>query len=97
VNVLEYLLEALSKAWDAVKEFFKWIINWIFDALLNAIAYVIESIPSPDFVMNYSVGDLLPDSVLWFCGQAQIPLALTIILGGITFYFFRRILTLGIW
>lgn len=97
MNFVESIIEFFVEAWTVVKDFFKWIINWFFEQMLNAVAYVMESIPAPSFMSNGSLGDTIDPDILWLCGQAGVGEALLILSGAIVFYILRRVLTLGIW
>jgi len=68
-----------------------------FDGLLKGLAYIINKIPAPDFMTNYSMNNYIPEEIVWLLYQSRFDDCLLIISGGIAFYFARRVLTLGIW
>ena len=92
---------------ESIGEFFKGIftelINFltelpilVLQGILGAIATVIEAIPAPDIITT-SITDYIHEDIAWFLVMSNFPAGLAIIGTGITFYFLRRILTLGIW
>ncbi len=94
--------------WDKIKQFVKDLLvelkDWVFDvflrilkAILDGIAWVIEQIEPPDFMMNNNIGDYIHEDVGWFLVQSQVGPALAIVGSAYLFYFLRRVLTLGIW
>lgn len=94
--MFEAIYDFVKGIFNEIVEFFTELPIKVLDGILGAIASIIESIPVPDF-MNVSIGDYIPDDIGWFLSVSSFPACLAIIGAGITFYFFRRILTLGIW
>lgn len=97
MSYVQDLKNFVSQVWDDVREFFTELPVTIFEAFLSAISWVVESIPTPEFMSGTSISDHLTDELVWFAVQIEFPIALGIIASGIGFYFLRRILTLGIW
>jgi len=69
----------------------------IFDEILQAIGDLIASIEPPDTLTTYQITDYIPADIVWLLHMSEFDTCLGIIASGITFYFARRILTLGIW
>lgn len=94
--------------WDEIKKFAADVLEdlkellidffmVIFEGLLDGIATLIEAIPLPDFIGSFSIVDYLPQDILFFLYVSGFGPALGVIGAAYTFYFTRRILTLGIW
>lgn len=72
----------------------------ILTGFLDGVLYLLELIPVPDFMTDYSlqtVFGLLPDSVLYFVQFFGIPQALALIGSGVAFNLLRKVVTLGQW
>lgn len=72
----------------------------VLKGMLDGILYLLEMIPVPDFMTDYSlqtVFGLLPDSVLYFVQFFGIPQALALIGSGVAFNLLRKVVTLGQW
>jgi len=85
----EYLLKLL--------DILLYIPRRVFDEVLQAIADVIADLDPPDFLTQYQITDYIPADIVWLLHMSEFDTCLGIIASGITFYFARRILTLGIW
>jgi hypothetical protein len=94
--------------WDQVKDLISDLWQWVWDfivdifvalvtMILGAIASVIELVPVPSFLIEYSISDYVPEDIGWFLAQSNFHVALSIVGAGVLFYFLRRVLTLGIW
>jgi hypothetical protein len=71
----------------------------VLDGFLQAIASVVSSIPTPDFLatgLDSLVGGL-PESVLYLASQTSLAAAFAIIAGGVAFRLLRKLVTLGQW
>jgi hypothetical protein len=91
-----------------LKEFFTGFLTWLyevlmyipqklFDLFLQGLLVIIDSLPLPDFMTQYRITDLIAPEILYFLSQSGLDVALPIVGSAYLFYFFRRILTLGIW
>lgn len=74
-----------------------WIPKKMFELLLDGIAYVIEQIPPPDFMVNNSIGDYIHTDIIWLLSMSGVSDALAVMAASVVFRFLRRVLTLGIW
>ncbi len=95
--MFEKITKFFSEWWDKVVEFLLWLPIKIFDLFLDAVATIIEAIPSPDFIVNNALGDYIHEDVLWLASQTSVNDGLAIIAAATVFRFLRRVLTLGIW
>ena len=97
----------MSDIWEAIRDFasdvldgilyvIKSVFAWFAEIIFDLIATVVESIPAPDFMQN-SAAESVPSDVLFFLHATGFHECLAVISAGIIFYFFRRVLTLGIW
>lgn len=93
---------------DWLKDFFIGFLDWLyevllyipqklFDLFLKAIVVLIESLPMPAFITDYVITDYIHPDVMFFLANSGLGVALPIVGSAYIFYFFRRVLTLGIW
>lgn len=91
-----------------LKEFFTGFLTWLyevllyipqklFDLFLQGLLVVIDSLPLPEFMNQYHITDVIPPEILFFLVSSGLDVALPIVGSAYVFYFFRRIVTLGIW
>jgi hypothetical protein len=94
---VDYLIAFISRILAWVVDFFKWIAEWCWQTVLEALAAVLNAIPVPDWLSGASaVVGSLPAGVAFFLGAAQVPSGLAIVLGAFTIRFFiRRIPLIG--
>ncbi len=95
--MLEKITEFFAGIWDSLIAFLLWLPVKIFTLFLDGIASVLETIPSPDFIANNSLGNYIDPDILWLLSNSGINAALAVIASAYVFKFFRRVLTLGIW
>lgn len=72
----------------------------ILHGFLDGVIYLLNMIPVPDFIAQYSLQSLfnaLPDSVLWFIQFFGIPQAFAIFGLGVAARLTRKAMTLGQW
>ncbi|OSN67627.1 hypothetical protein BV349_01632 [Pseudomonas syringae pv. actinidiae] len=72
----------------------------IFGGFLDGVIYLLNKIPVPGFLTQYSLQTLfnsLPDTVLYFVSLFGIPQAIGILGLGVAFRLTRKALTLGQW
>lgn len=94
---IDEVLQLIRDIFLDVIEFFTYLPLLVFQGLLGALITVIEGLPPPDFLVTYTIGDLISDDLAWVLGQTNFGEGLAIVLAGYTFYFVRRVGTLGIW
>lgn len=91
-----------------IKDWLKGFKDWLLDGLqyvllktfglfLDGVAYVVEAMPVPEFITEYSLGDLIDPDILWMLHNSGVSTALLIVSSAIVFRVLRRLLTLGIW
>ena len=99
-NLTQWLWEVISKLWDGLESLLgDLILSWI-GHMMDLYALVIESIPAPEFLNQYSINNLLAaagPSVAWVVGTFRIGEALALIGAGYAFRLLRKLLTLGQW
>lgn len=93
----ESIEKFVADLWDDLAEFFTDLFVSILSMVLGVIATVIEALPSPDFLFNYSVGSYIHQDVGYFLAQSGFGSALAVVGAAYAFRFLRRVLTLGIW
>jgi hypothetical protein len=89
----------IAYVFSEVSEFIQWIAVEIVDAVLGGFAFLVESIPSPDFL---SAGiapyiDAIDPAITYFLVRSSVPEALGIIALGFGFRMSRKVLTLFQW
>lgn len=94
----------MDKFWDGIYKILGWFLDAliyvaqkIFELLLDAIAFIIEQLPSPRFIQDTNLSSLIPPDIQYFIALTNLDACLAIIGAGYLFYFLRRVLTLGIW
>jgi hypothetical protein len=94
---MEWLKEFFTGFKDWLYEILIYIPQKLFDLFLEAILVVIKALPLPDFMTTYQIADYIHPDIMFFLSMSGLGTALPIIGTAYIFYFFRRILTLGIW
>ncbi|HEY8940773.1 MAG TPA: hypothetical protein VIM59_11305 [Cellvibrio sp.] len=94
---MEWLKDFFTNLKDWLYEALLYIPQKLFDLLLQAILTIIESLPLPDFIVQTRLTDLISPEIMFFLANSGVGTALPIVGSGIVFYFFRRLLTVGIW
>lgn len=97
MSFINEVLDSIAEIWSDFTEFMLDLPLYVLQGFLSGVAFIIESIPMPDFMNEYSVSESIPSELSWLLVQTNFPEALAIVSGGIIFYFTRRVLTLGIW
>jgi hypothetical protein len=90
----------IEHLWTDLTEFLSDLPKNILEGILDGLATVIESIPVPEIVTNYSLGDAfiaLPDSVQYFLAQSGMIEAFGILSAGFAFRMVRKLMTLFQW
>ena len=99
-DLTNWFKDAFNSLWDALVEFFTDMIVMVMDAVLEFAALVIESIPVPAWLQQYSLDSLLGNagpSIAWAISTFRIGEGLTIIAAAYAFRLLRKALTLGQW
>lgn len=78
---------------NLLESFFLTITDWV----LSAIAAILEAIDPPQFLTQYNLQSLVPDSVVYFLSVSGFGQCLAIISAAYVFRIIRRFVTLGIW
>ncbi len=94
---MEWLKQFFIGFKDWLYEVLLYVPQKLFDLFLKAILFVVDNLPLPDFMINYKISDYLHPDIMFFLGNSGLDVALPIVGSAYLFYFFRRILTLGIW
>lgn len=98
--LIKWLGDLIKSLWQAFVDFIGDIWIDIADIVLTALASVIASIPSPEFLSSYSIGQIIgmmPSEILYFVGMMQIGEGLTLISAGVAFRLIRKVITLFQW
>lgn len=99
-KLTNWLREQLLSVWDAFFRFMQDLFLFWLEHQLAMVLWMINHIPSPQFLSQHSLGSLLGSAgptVAWAIGIFKVGEAATIISGAMVFYVLRRILTIGIW
>jgi hypothetical protein len=99
-DLTNWMRDQVERVWNAFVEFIGDAIVQLFATLLDLCATLIEAIPVPDFIANYSLGQFfsaLPPEILWGVGQFNIGEAFAMIGAGYAFRLLRKLFTLGQW
>lgn len=67
----------------------KSILLWVYDSVMSGVAFIIESIPVPDFLANLQ-SYTIPPSVSWAADPFNIPAGIAIIVSAYTARFILR-------
>lgn len=97
----------MSVIWEAIRDFasdfldgilyvIKSVFAWLAELMFDLIASAIEALPPPEFMDQPATSHLSSD-VLYFLSVTGFHECLAVMAAGIIFYFFRRVITLGIW
>lgn len=95
--MIDSILDFFADIWLSLKSFVFDILVSFIDAILSAIAFVIESLPLPDFILSYSLSDFIPADVSYFLALSGFGSCLYLIGSAYAFRILRRVVTLGIW
>lgn len=94
---MEWLKEFFTNFLTWLVEILLWVPQQLFDLFLKALLVLVDSLPLPEFLIQYQIDDLIHPEILFFLSNSGLSVALPIVGSGYLFYFFRRLLTLGIW
>jgi len=91
----QVLWDWLTSIWTQLSEWVQDIFATLWDAVLDAVLAVLNTIPVPTWAENLSL-DWVPVGMAYFLEPFQIPLALTCVTGGYLIRFLiRRIPVIG--
>lgn len=99
-KITKWFLDTIKDLWTDLYDFLNDFWIDIAEAVLTAIASLIESIQPPDFLLSYSISSILsslPSDLLYFIGQLDLPSAFAVIASGVAFRISRKFLTLFQW
>jgi len=99
-DLTNWIKEQLLWLWNALVTLLNDFQVKFLDSVCGFFASIIESIPVPDFIANYSIGSLLANAgpeVAWVVTSLRIGEALLLIAAGYGFRLMRKLFTLGQW
>lgn len=94
---MEWLKDFFTKFKDWLYDVLLYIPQKLFDLFLQAIIKLLEILPLPDFIINARLVNYIGPDLMYFLSMSGLGTALPIVGSAVLFYFFRRILTVGIW
>lgn len=95
-----WLAYAINALFQAIAGLLRDMVVSIITNILYLVLMMIQAIPVPDFIKNYSMGGILGNAgaiVGFFCSKLQIPAGLALIASGYVFRLLRKFLTLFQW
>jgi hypothetical protein len=95
-----WLAQLLKDLFHAGEDLLKDLLIKLIENTLAAWLYVLDSIPVPDFIAQYSLGTLLGAAgpqIGWIMGTFRIGEGLLLLGAGFAFRLTRKALTLGQW
>jgi hypothetical protein len=99
-EITKWFIDLLIKILTTILDVFHDIFVAAIDALLTAVGALLNSIPAPSFLSQYSLTSLMsgmPDAVMYFAGHLRIGEAFAIVGVGFAFRMGRKLFTLGQW
>lgn len=99
-DVTDWMGDQIQRVWDAFTEFMGDFLLAGVEMLLDFSAFVIEKIPAPEFIAEYTIGGMLGNigsDLLWIVGNFRFAEGLAAIGAGYGFRLLRKALTLGQW
>lgn len=99
-GITDWLLSIVQLLWDGFVAFLNDLWVGIAQSVLMALSGVINSIPVPGFMQNYSLGSIIsqfPPELLYFLAFLNLPEAFGIIAAGLAFRMARKVVTLFQW
>lgn len=99
-KITQWSSGAMTSAGHSIVSLIKDAVVWVISRILDLFALIVSAIPVPDFMSQYSLGNLLslagPD-VGWFMVILRIPECFVVIGSGYAFRLLRKLLTLFQW
>lgn len=99
-KITKWFLDTIKDIWADFFDFLNDFWIDIAEAILNAIASLIEAIQPPEFLLSNSISSilsLLPSDLLYFVGELNLPAAFAVIASGVAFRIARKFMTLFQW
>lgn len=100
-DLTTWLHDFFLAIWDAICNFFHDAGVYIFQAILDGGSYIINHIPAPDFLNDYSLSAMIAavnnPTFFWAISEFKIPECFAVIAAGVLFNLTRKALTLGQW
>lgn len=99
-KITNWFREQFGEYWDAFVRFMSDFLLTVLEFVCDVGLYVIDLIPVPDFVTQYTPGALLAQAgpeIAWLAGVLRLSECFVILAAGIVFYLVRKLLTLGQW
>lgn len=99
-KITDWFLDLAKGIFQALIDFVHDAVLWVFEGILNAVAYLLSLLPAPEFIQQYSFSTLLsglPSNALYVLGHLRLAEALTVISAAVGFRLLRKLLTLGQW
>lgn len=99
-KLMQWVIDLAKAIFTTVLEFLQYVFLVVADAVLSAIALLIQAIPVPSFMTTNSMGSLLsglPPYALFVISHLHVVEAFAIIGAGVLFNLTRKALTLGQW
>lgn len=91
----DWLTDWLNSAWAWLVELLLWIPQKLYELVTAGLAAVIVAIPVPSWAEGISL-NWIPNTMAYFLGPMNIPLAITCVTGGLLIRFLiRRIPLIG--
>lgn len=99
-RLTDWLGEQITRVWRAVVEFVGDTIITVIEAALDLFAQLIEALPVPEFLTQYTLGSLLGgvgSDLLWILGAFRLDECFAIVGAGYLARLIRKLLTVGQW
>lgn len=99
-DLQDWLLGVLHSIWSAFVDFIKDMFLAGLEFALQTALWVLNAIPVPDWLTQYSLSTLLGGAgptVGWLATRLRLSEALGIVAMGVSFRLVRKVLTLGRW
>lgn len=96
----EFLRKQVERLWDAIVLFFKDLVLFAIDQMLQLVSLVVEILPVPQFLEQNSLNAMLGRAgpvIGWFVQTFRVDECFALISVAITFRMMRKVLTLGKW
>lgn len=95
-----WLVPYLQDYWAALKAYLDdWPVMWA-EKFFDVAAIIIESIPMPDFLSQYSLTNLFGNAgptISWIIGKFRLSEGMTMVAAAYGFRMLRKLLTLFQW
>lgn len=95
-----WLRETIEKVFSEFIEFLTDFLYTIMEFCSQAFLYILNSIPVPEFLQQFSICELVGNSgqvIAWLWGELNLDLCMGVLAAGYTFRILRKLFTLGQW